>query len=174
MARYTDTLTDGTQIVFNSGGYEIATIDLNNQHITFAYNGSNEISTITDNYGNITTFSYSGGYLQTITDPADRIVTFTHSGGNLTQATLPDGSNWDYSYASGSQLTQIKDPRSNTTTIVYDSAGRVGTISRPDGTSEEFTNDQESGWTNSGTSASPLRPRCWRSRAPPTRARTGT
>ena len=27
---YTDTLTDGTQINFNSGGYEIATVDLNN------------------------------------------------------------------------------------------------------------------------------------------------
>ena len=34
-----DTLTDGDQITFNSGGYETATIDLNNQHITFAYNG---------------------------------------------------------------------------------------------------------------------------------------
>ena len=66
---YTRTLTDGTQITFNSGGYETATIDLNSQHITFAYNGSNQISTITDNYSNITTFSYSGGYLQTIKDP---------------------------------------------------------------------------------------------------------
>ena len=56
---YTRTLTDGTQITFNSGGYETATIDLNNQHITFAYNGSNQISTITDNYSNITTFSYT-------------------------------------------------------------------------------------------------------------------
>ena len=51
---YTQTLADGDQITFNSGGYETATIDLNNQHITFAYNGSNKISTITDNYGNIT------------------------------------------------------------------------------------------------------------------------
>ena len=88
---YTRTLTDGTQITFNSGGYETATIDLNNQHITFAYNGSNQISTITDNYSNITTFSYSGGYLQTIKDPAGRIATFTHSSANLTGVTLPDG-----------------------------------------------------------------------------------
>ena len=31
----------------------------------------------------------------------------------------------------------------------------MGTISRPDSTTEKFTNDQESGWTNSGTSGSP-------------------
>ena len=45
-----ETLTDGTQITFNSGGHETATIDLNNQHITYAYSGGNLISTITDNY----------------------------------------------------------------------------------------------------------------------------
>ncbi len=89
---YTQTLTDGDQITFNSGGYETATIDLSNQHITFAYNGSNEISTITDNYGKITTFSYnSGGYLQTITDPAARTTTLAHTSANLTGVTLPDG-----------------------------------------------------------------------------------
>jgi RHS repeat-associated protein len=152
---YTRTLADGTQITFNSGGYQTAVIDLNNQHITFAYNGSNQLSTITDNYSNITTFSYSGGYLQTITDPAGRVATFTHSSANLSGVTLPDGSTRGYSYASGGQLTQITDPRSNTVTISYDSAGRVGTITRPDSTTEKFTNDQESGWTNSGTSGSP-------------------
>ena len=52
-------------------------------------------------------------------------------------------------------MTQITDPRSNLATIVYDSAGRVATITQPDGTTEEFSNDQESGWTNSGTSLSP-------------------
>jgi len=152
---FTDTLTDGTQITFNSGGYETATIDLNNQHITFAYNGSNEISTITDNYSNITTFSYSGGYLQTVKDPVSRVTTFAHTGSNLTQATLPDGSTWNYGYSSGGQLTTIKDPLSHTATIAYDAADRVATVSRPDSTTEKFTNNQESGWTNSGTSGSP-------------------
>jgi RHS repeat-associated protein len=152
---YTRAMPDGTQITFNSGGYETAVIDRNNQHITFAYNGSNQLSTITDNYSNITTFSYSGGYLQTIKDPAGRIATFTHSSANLTGVTLPDSSTWGYAYASGGQLTQITDARSHTSTIAYDSAGRVGTISRPDSTSETFTNHQESGWTNSGTSGSP-------------------
>ncbi len=154
---YTDTLTDGTQITFNSSGYETATIDLNNQHITYSYSGGN-LTSIEDNYTNLTTLSYSGGYLQTIEDPATRVATFAHSGGNLTEATLPDSSTWNYAYASGGQLTQITDPRSHTVTIAYDSASRVGTISRPDSTHETFTNDQESGWTNSGTSGSPAAP----------------
>ncbi len=102
--------------------------------------------------------SYSGGYLQTIEDPASRMTTFTHSGGNLTKATLPDSSTWNYGYASGGQLTQITDPRSHTVTDRYDSASRVATISRPDSTHETFTNFQESGWTNSGTSGSPAAP----------------
>ena len=58
-------------------------------------------------------------------------------------------------YASGWQLTQITDPNSHIATINYDSAGRVSSVNRPDSTSESFTNDQEAGWTNSGTSLSP-------------------
>jgi RHS repeat-associated protein len=151
---YTRTLTDGDQITFNSGGFETATIDLNSQHITYAYSGGN-LSTITDNYGGVTTFSYSGGALQSIEDPAGRFATFTHSGGNLTQAELPDASTWGYQYASGGQLTKITDPRSNSVSVSYDSASRVATVSLPESATEEFTNDQEAGWTNSGTSGSP-------------------
>jgi YD repeat-containing protein len=38
---------------------------------------------------------------------------------------------------------------------IYDSAGRVGTITRPDSTNQLFSSYQEAGWTNSGTSTSP-------------------
>ena len=152
---YTDTLTDGTQIMFNSGGYEIATVDLNSQHITFAYNGSHQLTKITDNYNNITTLSYSGGYLQTIKDPAGRLTTFTHNVANLTQAELADTNTWNYHYGSNARMTKVTDPLTNVVSIAYDSAGRVGTITRPDLTTEEFSAFQEQGWTNSGTSGSP-------------------
>ncbi len=151
---YTLTQTDGTQITFNSGGAETAVIDLNGNHTTFSYSGGN-LTSIKDYLGNTTTFSYSGGYLQSIEDPASRFTTFTHSSGNLTEAELPDASTWNYTYASGGQLTQITDPRSSTVTVNYDSALRVSSINRPDSTTEDFTNDQEAGWTNSGTSGSP-------------------
>jgi hypothetical protein len=41
------------------------------------------------------------------------------------------------------------------TQMTFSSGGRVSTIARPDSTSESFTNDQEQGWTNTGTSGSP-------------------
>ena len=55
-------------------------------------------------------------------------------------------------------MTQVKDPNSNVVTVAYDSAERVGTITRPDSTTETFVAYQERGWTNSGTSGSPATP----------------
>ncbi len=52
-------------------------------------------------------------------------------------------------------MTKITDPRSNSVTISYDSAHVWRAISLPESTTEDFTNDQEAGWTNSGTSGSP-------------------
>jgi RHS repeat-associated protein len=153
---YTDTLTDGTQITFNSGGFETATIDLNGNHTTYSYSSGGNLTSIEDYLENTTTFAYnSGGSLQSIEDPALRFATFTQSGGDLTQAELPDGSTFGYSYSSGGQLTKITDPRSNSVTISYDSASRVTSVSLPESATEDFTNDQEAGWTNSGTSGSP-------------------
>jgi YD repeat-containing protein len=152
---YTRTLPTGDQVTFNSGGFETATIDLNNQHITYAYNGSNQLATITDNYHNITTFTYIGSNLSTIKDPAGRLTTFTMSGGNLTTVEQADGSHITYAYDSSGRMTELTDPMSNVMTISYDSAGRVGTITRPDLTTEEFSAYQEQGWTNTGTSGSP-------------------
>ena len=47
---YTRTLTNGTQITFDSGGNETATIDLNGLHTTYTYS-SGLLSQITDPYG---------------------------------------------------------------------------------------------------------------------------
>ena len=58
---YTRTLPDGTQITFGSSGYETATIDLNNNHTTYSYNGSNQLTSIEDPHGNYTTLTYSSG-----------------------------------------------------------------------------------------------------------------
>ncbi len=93
---YTDVLPDGTQITFNSSGYETATIDLNNQHITYSYNGSNQLTTITDNYNKTTTFTYSGSDLSTIKDPAGRLTTFTFSGADLAAVQQADGTHISY------------------------------------------------------------------------------
>ena len=113
---WTQTLTDGTQINFNSGGYETSVVQLDGLRTTFTYSSS-KLTSIEDPYDNLVTFSYSGGYLQTIADPAGRTATFTNSGGALTQAELPDGSTWSYSANSGGAITLITDPDSNHLTI---------------------------------------------------------
>ena len=152
---YTQTLPDGTKIKFNSSGNETATIDLNNNNTTYSYNGSNQLTSIEDQYGTFTTLTYSSGHLSTILDPAGRLATFTLSSGSLAAVQQADGTHVSYTYNGSGLLTQLKDPMSNVVTISYDSAGRVGTITRPDLTTEEFSADQEQGWTNSGTSGSP-------------------
>ncbi len=81
---YTRTLTDGTQITFDSNGRETAAIDTNGLHITYSYDGSGNLTKITDPYSGVTTFTYSGGYLQTIKDPANRVTTLTHTSASLT------------------------------------------------------------------------------------------
>lgn len=107
---YTRTLTDGTQITFNSSGYETATIDLNGLHTTYSYNGSNQLSSIEDPYDNFTTFTYSSGYLQSIKDPAGRLTTFTMSGSKLEAVQQADSTHLTYTYDSAGRMTQVEDP----------------------------------------------------------------
>lgn len=151
---YTRTLSDGTQITFASG-YENATIDLNGLHTTYSYNGSNQLTGIEDPYGKVTTLTYSSGYLSTIQDPSGRLTTFSFSGAKLQSVEQADGSFVTYTYDGSGRITQVKDQRTNVTSVVYDSAGRVGTITLPEGTSQLISSYQEQGWTNSGTSGSP-------------------
>jgi len=152
---YLRTLTDGTQITFNSSGYQTASIDLNNNHTTFSYNGSNQLTSIEDPYGAYETLTYSSGHLSTIQDPAGRLMTFTFSGSDLQAVEQADGSFVTYTYDSAGRITQSQDQRSNLVTVAYDSAERVGTISLPEGATQLLSSYQEQGWTNSGTSGSP-------------------
>jgi YD repeat-containing protein len=151
---YTRTLPNGTQITFDTSGNQVATIDRNSLHTTYSYS-SGLLSTILDSYAKLTTFTYSSGKLSSIKDPAGRLTTFTFTGNNLTAVQQADGARVTLTYDASPHLTQRKDPLGHVTSIVYDSAQRVGTITRPDSTSQAFSSYQEQGWTNSGTSGSP-------------------
>ena len=124
-------------------------------HTTYSYNGSNQLTSIEDPYGKYTTLTYSSGDLSTIQDPAGRLTTFTFSGSKLQAVEQADGSRVTYTYDGSGRMTQVKDQRANVTTVAYDSAERVGTITLPDGATQLFSSYQEQGWTNSGTSGSP-------------------
>jgi YD repeat-containing protein len=127
----------------------------------FGYTGS-RLQSITDPFGGgITTLTYGGGssQIQSIEDAAYRFTTFTLSGGELTAVEYPDDSTWNYGYTSG-QMTSVTEPSSTgeptkIVTVTYDSAGRVGTITQANGTTEAFSPGQVQGWTNSGTTGSP-------------------
>ncbi len=157
---YTQTFTDGTVLNFNSSGFETTSVDRNGLTTTFTYSG-NLLSSITDPFSQTVTFTYNGSnQLQSIKDPANRLTTFTVSGGDLSAVEYPDGSTWDYGYDGSARMTSVTEPSSSgeptkTTTITYDNAERVGTITRADSTTETFIAAQEQGWTNSGTSGSP-------------------
>ena len=104
--------TDGTQITFNSSGYETAAIDLNGLHTTYSYNGYNQLTTVEDPYTGFTTFTYasSGGALQTIQDPALRFTTLTYSSGELTGVQQADGSRTTYTYDSAGRHDPAQGP----------------------------------------------------------------
>jgi YD repeat-containing protein len=80
--------------------------------------------------------------------------------GDSQEATSGDWATWDYAYDGSGRLTSVTEPSSageptKITTITYDSAERVGTITQPDSTTEKFSPAQVQGWTNSGTTGSP-------------------
>jgi RHS repeat-associated protein len=158
---YTRTLTDGTVQNFSSGGFETTSVDRNGLTTTYGYTG-NLLTTITDPFSQAVTLTYNGSnQLQSIKDPASRFTTFTMSGGDLTAVEYPDQNTWDYGYDGSGRMTSVTEPSSTgeptkITTIVYDSAERVRTITRADSTTEEFSPAQVQGWTNSGTSGSPV------------------
>ncbi|HZW34311.1 MAG TPA: hypothetical protein VFF52_26545, partial [Isosphaeraceae bacterium] len=137
---WTRVLPNGTQITFNSSGSQTATIDLNGLHTTYSYS-SGLLSTIEDPYGNLTTFTYSSGKLASIEDPADRLTTFTFSGNDLTSVQQADSTRVTFTYDSAGRITEREDPLGHVTSIVYDPAERVGTITQPDGTTQLFASD---------------------------------
>ena len=71
---------------------------MNNNHVTYSYNGSNELTSIEDQYANFTTLTYSSGALSTILDPAGRLATVTMSSGDLAAVEQADGTHVSYTY----------------------------------------------------------------------------
>lgn len=149
------TLADGTKQHFNASGYQTAYEDRNGLRVTYAYDASNRLTQLTDPFTKVTTFTYSSGKLQSIKDPANRLTTFAFTGSSPTTVTLPDGSSWGYTYDSAGRMTVVTDPLTRRVTVTYDSANRVGTISRPDATTQAFKAYQVRGFDTTGTSGSP-------------------
>jgi len=148
---FTQTLTDGTQINFNSSGQETSSVDTNGNTTSFTYS-SGLLTGITDMNGQTTTLSYNdSGLLSSITDPASRTATLSYSGSQLTSITDVGGNVWSYAYDSSNDLTTLTDPNNNTTTFTYNFADRVSGVTQPDGSTEALTAEQMNGLAAPGT-----------------------
>ncbi|HTU88465.1 MAG TPA: hypothetical protein VMF69_00055, partial [Gemmataceae bacterium] len=150
---YTQTLTDGTQIYFNSSGQEISTVDTDDNTTSFSYNNSGQLTAITDMNGQVTTLAYNNsGLLSSITDPADRSATLSYTGNQLTSITDPAGDVWQYSYDSANDMTALTDPNNHTTTFTYNAADRVSSVTQPDSSTLGLIAMQMNGWAAAGSS----------------------
>jgi RHS repeat-associated protein len=139
---YTRTMPNGNKIYFNSSGKQTSWADRNNNTFTDAYDGSGRLSTITDPYNLVTTLSYNGsGYVSSITDGAGRPTTLGYDASNrLTSVTDVDGAVYTYAYdGSSGRIATITNPRNYAFTVSYNNGGRVASVARPDGTSDQIT-----------------------------------
>src|SRR5262249_27895498 len=101
---FTYTAIDGSKINFNSSGYETSAVSADGKElITFTYDGSNRVSTETSIDGGVATFTYANNgntLLSKIAAPGARTYTFTTSGTDLTQIQDPDSNTHTFAYTS--------------------------------------------------------------------------
>jgi len=100
------------------------------------------VATITDPLNDATTFTYNDSINQIlITDPVGNTWTTTeNSEGQVVSWKDPSGNNWGFGY-SGADLTTATDALNNTTSYVYDGAGRRVSSTDPLGERTTYSYD---------------------------------
>ncbi|NYH79766.1 RHS repeat-associated protein [Actinopolyspora biskrensis] len=152
---------------FTEQGWLSAQADRNGNANTYRYNDDGTLASVTDSQGRVTTFSHdSGGRITGITDPtgtsagkytyndAGRMTTFTDRGGNryllnytdsgnLSRLTLPDYSQYVFSYNSADQVTEVHEPNGTTVAVTEFSYGdHTTTQTDPNGNETVYTYDE--------------------------------
>lgn len=131
---------------------------------SYGYNADKRLTSYTDPAGGKVTNSYdSTGRVNSQKDPNGKTTSFIWDSGGVSHTTAPDGGVWSDIYAGNMLMesidpygntvsydydrylrpTEITDQRGNTTSMTYDSAGRMLTRSAPSslGYSESWTYD---------------------------------
>ncbi|WP_405623976.1 DUF6531 domain-containing protein [Streptomyces sp. NBC_00076] len=158
-------LPDGTSVVYTyTGGLLTSVTDPAGKTSSYAYGTDKRLSSYTDPAGGKVTNAYdSAGRIKSQTDQNSKTTTFTWDGKSESHTTAPDGGVWTDVYAGnvlmetidpyGKSVTYdydrylrpvaITDQRGNTTSMTYDSAGRMLTRSAPTalGYKESWTYD---------------------------------
>ncbi|PWG15419.1 hypothetical protein DF268_01010 [Streptomyces sp. V2] len=107
------------------------------------YDSAGRITSQTDQNGKTTTFTWDGKRESHTTAPDGGVWTDIYSGNVLLQSTDPYGNVVSYDYDRYLRPVEITDQRGNSTTMTYDSAGRMLTRTSPSslGYSESWTYD---------------------------------
>ncbi|MFF9623794.1 DUF6531 domain-containing protein [Streptomyces griseosporeus] len=146
-------LPDGTSVTYAyTGGLLTSVTDPAGRTSSYAYDANKRLSSYTDPAGGQVVNAYdSAGRITSQTDQNGKTTTFTWDGKSESHTTAPDGGVWTDVYASnvlmetidpyGKSITYdydrqlrpvgITDQRGNTTSMTYDSAGRMLTRSAP-------------------------------------------
>ncbi|MFH8935923.1 DUF6531 domain-containing protein [Streptomyces griseosporeus] len=107
------------------------------------YDSTGRVTSQTDQNGKTTTFTWDGKRESHTTAPDGGVWTDIYSGNVLLESIDPYGRSVSYSYDRSLHPVEITDQRGNTTSMTYDSAGRMLTRSAPSslGYAESWTYD---------------------------------
>jgi RHS repeat-associated protein len=123
-----------TQYRYDSAGNVSSIADAKGAVIRYAYDGARRLTAVTDPLGRTTSYGYdAAGNLTEITDPSGRAMHLAYDAdGRLVQKTADNAVSVSYTYNGIGQRISMTDG-TGITRYSYDAAGRLVTVTEPDG-----------------------------------------
>jgi RHS repeat-associated protein len=124
----------GARVLFNSNGKQVETIDRNNVHTFYDYNGSNQLTAIRFPDDTAMSFSYNGDLVDSITDPAGRTTYLNIIDGELQTVNFPGSISRSYIYdPETKQLVSETSEDGSTVTYKYNQWDFLESATHPNG-----------------------------------------
>jgi RHS repeat-associated protein len=139
-----DPLGGVTEFTYDASGNLLSIKDARNNVTSYTYDELNRLTSRTDPLQHVESYEYDSVGLKKFTDRRGKVTVYTYD--NLSRITfvgfgatgLPNNPTYEstitYQYNSASQLQQVTDSTSGTTTFNYDNLGRMLSKTTPQGT----------------------------------------